>query len=121
MMASGPNCIAVDPLCGNLLAPPPLQCSIYAQRQRSFGHKGFCKQSQQQTARLSARPGCATEHAMVAAEAPFFLRARRSKGGGYGPLARREDGARHKYLDMLPDVFRAQWREQGQNPYPLGW
>src|SRR3712207_5457979 len=105
MVVSGPNWIAVDPLGSNLLAPPPPQCFIYAQHQRSFGHKGFYEQSQQQTARLSARPGGATEHPMVAAEAPFFLQARRSKGRGYGPLARCEDGARHKYLDMLPDVF----------------
>jgi hypothetical protein len=120
MLVSGPNWVAVDPLCSDLLASPPLQCFIYAQYQRAFGRKSFYKQSQQQRALLSARPGRATEHPMVAAEAPFFLQAHRSQGRSYGPLARREDSARQEHLDVLEDAFREQWREQDQNPYHLG-
>jgi hypothetical protein len=57
---------------------------------------------------------------MVAAEASFVLQAHSSQGGGYGPLARSEDSARHKHLDVLPDALREKWRERGQNPYHFG-
>jgi hypothetical protein len=39
---------------------------------------------------------------MVAAEAPFLLQAHRLQGGGYGPLAGREDRTREQQLDVLP-------------------
>ena len=54
---------------------------------------------------------------MVAAEVPSLLEAHGSQSGGYGPLARGEDGARHEQLDMSPDALGEKWRERGQHLY----
>ena len=114
---TGTHRVTVDAFRGDLLSPAPLQRFVYAQYERSIRRESFHQQLQQDTARFPARPCCAAQDPMIAAESPFLLQTHRSQGAGYGPLARGDHRTSNKQLDMLEDAFGEQWRDRGQHLY----
>ncbi len=58
---------------------------------------------------------------MVTMELLVLVQTHRTQGGADGTLARGEDRACQKHLDVLEDTLGEKWREGVQNPYHPGW